>query len=65
MQSCQSGKDTVTIPDSISKWAMIMNVSRTSLHRELGHLESEKIIFYNPPVIKILDSDALQDILSR
>ncbi|RKW54694.1 MAG: Crp/Fnr family transcriptional regulator, partial [Lachnospiraceae bacterium] len=29
MQSCQSGKDTVTIPDSISKWAMLMNVSRT------------------------------------
>ncbi len=65
MQSCQSGKDTVTIPDSVSKWAMLMNVSRTSLHRELSRLESEKIIFYNPPVIKILDSDALQDILSK
>ena len=65
MQSCQSGKDTVTIPDSISKWAMLMNVSRTSLHRELSRMEADKIIFYNPPVIKILDTDALEDILSR
>ena len=65
MQSYQSGKNTVNIPDTISKWAMLMNVSRTSLHRELSRLEAEKIILYNPPVIKILNSDALQDILSR
>ena len=65
MQSYQSGKNTVNIPDTISKWAMLMNVSRTSLHRELSRLESDKIILYNPPVIKILNSDALQDILSR
>ena len=40
----QSGKDTVKIPDSISKWAMLMNVSRPSLHRELKRLENAEII---------------------
>ena len=34
MQVRQSGKDTVRIPESVSKWAMLMNVSRPSLHRE-------------------------------
>ena len=35
MQVRQTGKTAVRIPDSISKWAMIMNVSRPSLHREI------------------------------
>ena len=61
----QSGKDTVKIPDSISKWAMLMNVSRPSLHRELKRLESEGIIAYVPPVVSILDPEALQDVLSK
>ena len=61
----QSGKDTVKIPDSISKWAMLMNVSRPSLHRELKRLESEGIIAYAPPVVSILDPEALQDVLSK
>ena len=65
MQSRQSGKDTVKIPDSVSKWAMLMNVSRPSLHRELKKLEEEGIVNYSAGVVKILDSDALQDILSR
>lgn len=65
MQTRQSGKDSVRIPDSVSKWAMLMNVSRTSLHRELKRMESEGILAYTPPMIKILDKDALQNVLSQ
>ena len=65
MQSRQLGKDAVRIPDSVSKWAMLMNVSRPSLHRELKKLEEEGIITYSFGVVKILDSDALQEVLSR
>lgn len=65
MQVRQSGKNSVRIPDSVSKWAMLMNVSRPSLHRELKRLESEGILKYLPPVIKILDKDALQNVLSQ
>ena len=65
MQARQSGKDSVRIPDSVSKWAMLMNVSRPSLHRELKKLEEEGIISYSSGVVKILDSDALQEVLSR
>ena len=63
MQARQSGNDMVAIPESISKWAMIMNVSRPSLHRELKWLENEGIIFYKPPFIEILDHEALQGVL--
>ena len=63
MQARQSGNDRVAIPESISKWAMIMNVSRPSLHRELKRLENEGIIFYKPPFIDILDHEALQGVL--
>ena len=65
MQARQSGKDSVRIPDSVSKWAMLMNVSRPSLHREMKKLEEEGIISYSSGVVKILDSDALQEVLSR
>ena len=65
MQARQLGKDAVRIPDSVSKWAMLMNVSRPSLHRELKKLEEEGIITYSFGVVKILDSDALQEVLSR
>ena len=65
MQARQFGKDTVKIPDSISKWAMLMNVSRPSLHRELKQLEAQNIISYSPPTITILNQDALQDVLSQ
>ena len=65
MQSRQSGKDTVKIPDSFSKWAMLMNVSRPSLHRELKKLMEKKIVAYSSGVVRILDPDALQDVLSR
>ena len=65
MQARQSGRDTIRIPDSVSKWAMLMNVSRPSLHRELKKLESEGILMYSSPTIEILDKDALQNVLSQ
>ena len=40
-----------------------MNVSRPSLHRELNRLEAEGILRYDPPMIEILNTDALQDVL--
>ncbi len=65
MQARQTVKDTVKIPDSVSKWAMLMNVSRPSLHRELKKLEDEGIISYSHPKIQILEREALQEVLSR
>ena len=60
----QSGKNVIRIPDSVSNWAMIMNVSRSSLHRELKKLEAEGIISYDPPTVKIHDPERLQSVLS-
>lgn len=65
MQARQSGKSRVRIPESISKWAMFMNVSRPSLHRELKRLEDQNIISYEPPVIEILNAEALQEVLNK
>ena len=61
----QSGCNVIMIPDSVSNWAMIMNVSRSSLHRELKKLEADGIITYDPPVIEIHDPEALQNVLSK
>ena len=65
IQARKTGKDKVRIPGSISKWAMLMNVSRPSLHRELRKLEESGIITYAPPMITIIGTDALQDVLSQ
>ena len=65
IQARQSGKNVIKIPGSVSNWAMVMNVSRSSLHRELKKLEADKLIAYTPPVIEIHDFDALQNVLSK
>lgn len=62
-QARQNGTNQVQIPESVSKWALRMNVSRPSLHRELKRLEARGVLRYAPPVIEILDSDALQELL--
>lgn len=64
MQIRQTGKTTVNIPDSISKWAMMMNVSRPSLYREIKKLEEEGIIRYTGKTIEVLNPDELQSVLS-
>ena len=65
IQARQSGKNVIKIPGSVSNWAMIMNVSRSSLHRELKKLEADGLIAYAPPVIEIHDFKALQNVLSK
>lgn len=65
MQVRQTGKTAVQIPDSMSRWAMIMNVSRPSLHREMKRLEEEGIIRYAGKSINVLDPDGLQAVLSE
>ena len=64
MQIRQTGKTTVKLPDSMSKWAMIMNVSRPSLHREVKKLEKGGIIRYRRKAIEVLDQAGLQRVLS-
>ena len=65
MQARQSGNKQIQIPDSVSNWAMVMNVSRSSLHRELKKMETEGMIKYAPPVIEILDVESLQKALNQ
>ena len=61
----QNGTNKIRIPGSMTKWAMLMNVSRPSLHRELSRMEAEGILRYTPPVIEIMDADTLQDVLGK
>ena len=63
-QARQSGEKQIQIPESVTKWAMMMNVSRPSLHRELKRLESEGIISCDAPFIEIRDQDRVQKILN-
>ena len=61
----QTGGDSVLIPESVSNWAMILNVSRPSLHRELRKLEESGLIRYTPPRIRILDPEGLERFLRK
>jgi CRP-like cAMP-binding protein len=65
MQQRQTGSSVIPIPDSVSKWAMSMNVSRPSLHRELKKLEGQSFIHCNAHTIEILDAAGLQSVLSE
>ena len=65
LQRRKTGTGKIPIPDSMTKWALLLNVSRPSLHRELKRLESQKIIRLAPHLVEILDAKALQDVLAR
>lgn len=65
MQRRKTNSDRIQIPESITKWSMIMNVSRPSLHRELTRLEKQGIIRYETHTIEILDPDLLQAVLGK
>ena len=65
MQRRKTSSDRIQIPESVTKWAMMMNVSRPSLHRELKRLDNQGIIRYERHAIEILDPDALQEVLSQ
>ena len=61
--SMQSRQDTVPLPDSITKWALSMNVSRPSLHRELKDMENRGYITVSAPFVTILNKDALMKVM--
>ncbi len=56
--------NVVTLPFSKKAWAEYMNVSRTSLSRELRALENEGIISFEKRTIEIKDWNRLEKILS-
>ncbi|WDV45192.1 Crp/Fnr family transcriptional regulator [Clostridiaceae bacterium M8S5] len=55
---------TITLPFSKKAWSEYMDVSRTSLSRELKKLQTEGIISFNRRKINILDLKRLEKILS-
>ena len=65
MQRKKTGSDNIPIPDSMTKWAMLLNVSRPSLHRELKRLKSQNMIRIKSQHIEILEPEALQNILTK
>lgn len=65
LQARQTQKDTIRIPESVSNWALIMNVSRSSLHRELTKLATNGVISYAPPFIHIMNESALESVLAE
>ena len=65
MQSRKIESDKIPIPDSMTKWAMLLNVSRPSLHRELKRLESQNMIHLETHHVKILEPKALLEILTK
>jgi len=65
MASKESGKATVLIPGSMTKWALMMNVSRPSLYRELKRLDGQSLLRFTAPEIQILDAPALEKLLRK
>ncbi len=59
-----NGSHMITLPFSKKEWAEYMDVSRTSLSRELRGLESEGILSFDKRTIEIKEMDGLKDILS-
>ncbi|QUI23912.1 Crp/Fnr family transcriptional regulator [Vallitalea pronyensis] len=55
---------SITLPFSKKAWAEYMNVSRTSLSRELRHLETEGILSFEKRKIHIHDLTKLEKIVS-
>ena len=60
----QTARTIIPIPESVTKWALQMNVSRPSLHRELKKMESKGFIHVYTKQIELLDIDGLQEMLS-
>ena len=54
----------ISLPFSKKEWAEYMDVSRTSLSRELRGLELEGILSFDKRTIEIMDMDGLEKILS-
>ena len=65
MRHQETGKTSIQLPDSVTKWALQMSVSRPSLHRELKKMEEKGMIRYSSKKIELLDTDRLQEMLSE
>lgn len=65
MASAESGRREVPIPGSMTRWALMMNVSRPSLHRELKKMEEKGLLCYLPPRIEIADLEELRKVLEQ
>ena len=59
-----NGSHVISLPFSKKEWAEYMDVSRTSLSRELRGLELEGILSFDKRTIEIMDMDGLEKILS-
>lgn len=55
----------IPVPGSVIKLAAQLNVSRTTLHREIRHLEDIHCIHYANHMFEILDREALQAVLAE
>lgn len=64
-QSKARNSDVVPLPGSIVKLALLMNVSRTTLHREIRNLEDQGVLKYEKKKFQILDREALEEVLSE
>lgn len=62
-QSAQSDDSAIQLPGSMTEWALTMNVSRPSLHRELKRMEEQGLLRYVPPMIEILNPPTLEKLL--
>ena len=59
-----TGANIITLPFSKKEWAEYLDISRTSLSRELNFLESDGIIRSHNRTIEIKNLDMLKNILS-
>ncbi len=64
-QSDKHHSDHIPVPGSIVKLANQLNVSRTTLHREIKNLEENGILTYQNKLFHLRDRDRLTVILSR
>jgi len=63
-ESEPDNKNIITLPFSKKAWAEYMNVSRTSLSRELRKLEDEGILSFQKRTITVLNVSRLSKIIS-
>lgn len=62
-EALQNNISIVSIPGSMTKWALMMNVSRPSLYRELKKLEEQGLLCIKSKEIEITDHSALESLL--
>ena len=62
-EALQNDVSVVSIPGSMTKWALMMNVSRPSLYRELKRLEEQGLLCVKAKEIEITDYSALESLL--